>query len=78
MKQMEQTLIKLLKMNFNLDDFYSITINPEYYPEVMTLQGDNTPEKLLKYTQLGFSFETNHFSSQCLTAIKEKIKINLT
>ena len=71
---MEQTLIRLLKMNFNLDDFYSITMNPEWYPEVLTLQGDSTPEKLLKYTQLGFSFTTTH----CLTATKEKIKINLT
>lgn len=71
---MEQTIIRLLKLNFNLDDFYSITINPEHYAEEITLQGTCTPEKLLKYTQLGYCFESASLGFSC---IKDKIKINL-
>ena len=69
---MEQRLIRLLKLNFNLDDFYAITLNPEHYAEEITLQGHCTPEKLLKYTQLGYSFESVSIGFTC---IKEKIKI---
>jgi hypothetical protein len=72
---MEETLIKLLKMDFNLDDFYSILINPKHYPEEITLQGHSSPEKLLKYTQLGYSFTNSHIGFSCT---KNKIKINLT
>lgn len=72
---MEQRIIRLLKLNFNLDDFYSITLNPEHYAEEITLQGHCTPEKLLKYTQLGYSFESVSIGLSCT---KEKIKINLT
>ena len=71
---MEQTIIKLLKLNFDLDDFYVITFNPSFYQEEITLQGNCTPEKLLKYTQLGYSFESN---TNGFTSTKEKIKINL-
>jgi hypothetical protein len=53
---MEQILINLLKLNFDLDDFYSITIHPDYHPERIFLQGKPTPEKLLKYTKLGYAF----------------------
>jgi hypothetical protein len=63
---MEQTLIRLLKLNFDLDDFYSISIHPEHYPAEIVLQGHPTPEKLLKYTQLGYSFissDNGKFSS---------------
>ncbi len=72
---MEKTIIKLLKLNFDLDDFYSITINPEFYPEEIILQGHNSPESLLKYTKLGFSFivgDNNRF-----VATKDKIRITL-
>jgi len=72
---MEQTLIRLLKLGYDLNDFYVITINPEHYAEEITLQGHCTPEKLLKYTQLGYSFESVSIGFTC---IKEKIKINLT
>jgi hypothetical protein len=72
---MEQILIKVLKLNFDLDDFYSITINPEHYPEIITLQGHPSPEKLLKYTNLGFSFSTG--DNNRLVATKDKIRITL-
>jgi hypothetical protein len=72
---MEQKLIELLKLNYNLDDFYSITINPDYHDRQITLQGHNTPEKLLKYTQLGYSFGNYHIG---FTASNNKITINLT
>jgi hypothetical protein len=72
---MEKALIRLLKLGYDLDDFYVITINPEHYPEEITLQGHNTPEKLLKYTQLGYSFKVVGIGFQ---AEKNKIKINLT
>jgi hypothetical protein len=70
---MEQIILRLLKLNFDLDDFYSITINPEHYPEVITLQGSPSPEKLLKYTKLGFSFGTG--DNARLVATKDKIRI---
>jgi hypothetical protein len=72
---MEQRIIRLLKLNFNLDDFYAITLNPEHYAEEITLQGSCTPEKLLKYTQMGYSFQSVSIGVTCT---KEKIKINLT
>lgn len=71
---MEQRLIRLLKLDYDLDDFYSITLNPEHYPEEITLQGTCTPDKLVKYTQLGYSFSNNDNGFTCT---KEKIKINL-
>lgn len=71
---MEQTLINLLKLNFDLDDFYSILINPKYYPNHVTLQGEFTPEKLIKYTNLGFVFSGDNNNFQ---ATKDKMKINL-
>jgi hypothetical protein len=72
---MEQTLIRLFKLGYDLDDFYVITINPDNYAEVITLQGSNTPEKLLKYTQLGYSFKAVSIGFE---AVNNKIKINLT
>lgn len=71
---MEKTLINLLKLNFNLDDFYAITINPDFYPESVTLQGHSNPEVLSKYTKLGYSFVSN---DNGFTATKDRIKINL-
>ena len=72
---MEQRLIRLLKLNFDLDDFYSITISPSSYPEQITLQGWSTPEKLLKYTKLGFSFDNN---GHRLESNVNKVRIVLT
>ena len=72
---MEQTIIALLKLNFDLNDFYSITINPEHYPEVITLQGHNSPESLSKYTKLGFSFTIG--DNDRFVATKDKIRITL-
>lgn len=72
---MEQTIIKLLKLNYDLDDFYSITINPEGYSNTICLQGNFTPEKLSKYTELGYSFKVASIGFQ---AFNDKIKINLT
>jgi hypothetical protein len=72
---MEQKLIRLLKLDYDLDDFYVITITPDHYPEEITLQGHNTPEKLLKYTQLGYSFKAVSIGFE---AVNNKIKINLT
>ncbi len=72
---MEQTLIRLLKLNFDLDDFYSITISPSNYPEQITLQGWGTPETLLKYTKLGFTFDNN---GSRLESNVNKVRIVLT
>ena len=72
---MEQTLIRLLKLNFDLDDFYSITISPSSYPEQITLQGWGTPETLLKYTKLGFTFDNN---GSRLESNVNKVRIVLT
>lgn len=71
---MEQTLINLLKLNFDLDDFYSITIHPEHHPERIFLQGHPTPEKLLKYTKLGFTFSGDEDK---LVATNNRIRITL-
>lgn len=71
---MEQTLINLLKLNFDLDDFYSISIHPEYHPENVLLQGTPTPEKLLKYTKLGYDFT---MENDKLVATKNRIRITL-
>ena len=72
---MEQTLIRLLKLGYDLNDFYVITIHPEHYDNEVILQGHNTPERLLKYTQLGYSFKVVSIG---LEASNNKIKINLT
>ena len=72
---MEQTLIKLLKLNFDLDDFYCITIYPDYQAEQLLLQGRPSPEKLLKYTKLGFVFANEE--NDKLIGIKDKIRITL-
>ncbi len=72
---MEKTIIELLKLNFDLDDFYNITIYPNYHAEEVILQGKPSPEKLLKYTKLGFAF-TNGDNDR-LIATKNKIRITL-
>ena len=71
---MEQTLINLLKLNFELDDFYSISIHPEYHPEKVLLKGTPSPEKLLKYTKLGFDFTMDNDK---LVATKDRVRITL-
>jgi hypothetical protein len=71
---MEQTLINLLKLNFDLDDFYSITIHPDYHPDNVFLQGKPSPEKLLKYTKLGFDFTMDN---DRFVAKKDRIRITL-
>ena len=72
---MEKTLIGLLKLNFDLDDFYNISINPDYHTENVTLQGLPNSEKLLKYTKLGFVFISG--DNGRLVATKDKIRIIL-
>ena len=71
---MEQTLINLLKLNFDLDDFYSITIYPDYHADNLFLQGKPSPEKLLKYTKLGFYFTMDN---DRFVAKKDRINITL-
>jgi hypothetical protein len=69
---MEKTIIRLLKLNFDLDDFYNISINPDYHAENITLQGHPSSEKLLKYTNLGYAFTKGE---NRLVATKDKIRI---
>jgi hypothetical protein len=76
---MENNLIKLLKLDFNLDDFYIATIYPKRESIdscEISLQGWSTPEKLNKYTQLGYVFEKN--SNGYLSANLNKVEITLT
>ena len=72
---MEKTIIDLIKLNFDLDDFYSITIHPNHYEETTLLQGNPCSEKLLKYTKLGFVFTSG--DNDRLIAIKDKVRITL-
>lgn len=59
---MEKKLIDLIKMNFDLDDFYSIEIN-RY---VIALQGPVSDELLAKYIKKGyvFNFYENRYRAQ--------------
>jgi coproporphyrinogen III oxidase-like Fe-S oxidoreductase len=70
--KMEQTLINLLKLNFDLDDFYSISIHPDYHPERILLQGHPSSENLLKYTKLGYTFIGDENK---LIATKDRVRI---
>ena len=72
---MEKALIGLLKLNFDLDDFYNISIFPDYHTENVVLQGQPSSEKLLKYTKLGFVFISG--DNDRLVATKDKIRIIL-
>ena len=70
---METTLIRLLKVDYNLDDFYTITFwNSGEYDIV--LQGNLTNEKLVKYMELGYQFE-KHQSG--FLAINNRVRIVL-
>lgn len=68
---METTLIRLLKLGYNLDDFYTITFwdSGEYD---IVLQGNFTNEKLVKYMELGYKFE-KYLSG--FLAINNRVKI---
>lgn len=50
---MEQKLIDLIKMGFNLDDFYSISINTR----AISLQGNISDENIVKYMKKGYVFD---------------------
>lgn len=70
---METTLIRLLKLGYNLDDFYTITFwNSGEYDIV--LQGYLTNEKLVKYMELGYQFEKHQNG---FLAINNRVRIVL-
>lgn len=50
---MEKKIIDLIKLNFELDDFYSISIRNSQ----ITLQGNIVDENIIKYTKKGFVFD---------------------
>ena len=54
---MEQQILTILKLGLDLDDFYSIMINPNSFIHSISIQGTLTPELLLKYTTKGYVFE---------------------
>ena len=54
---MEQQILTILKLGLDLDDFYSIMINPKSFMLSISFQGTLTPELLLKYTTKGYVFE---------------------
>lgn len=54
---MEQQILTILKLGLDLDDFYSIMINPNSFIYSISFQGTLTPELLLKYTSKGYVFE---------------------
>lgn len=71
---METTLIRLLKLGYNLDDFYTISFwNSGEYDIV--LQGDLTNEKLVKYMNLGYEF--NKRENTGFIAINNRVRIVL-
>ena len=73
---MENYLIELLKKDFDLNDFYVINIyNTDFNSDYIQLQGFNSPEKLYKYTQLGYEFKSQN---EWVVAKKGNIKITLT
>ena len=74
---MENHLIDLLKQNLDLNDFYSITIwKNDMDGHHINLQGNNTPELLLKYSNLGFEFKLTN--GTWFKATKNKFIITLT
>ena len=50
---MEKKIIDLIKMGFELDDFYSISFNSAG----IYLQGSISDEKIVKYMKKGFVFD---------------------
>ena len=50
---MEKKIIDLIKLNFDLDDFYSISIRNSQ----ITLQGNVVDENIIKYTKKGYVFD---------------------
>lgn len=74
---MENHLIDLLKENLDLNDFYSITIwKNDKDGHHINLQGNKTPENILKYSNMGFEFKLNN--GNWFKAIKNKFIITLT
>ena len=74
---MEQIIIKLIKQNFNLDDFYTINFRSKDADcEFILLQGENTTEKFMKYVNLGFVFQP--YNDTMYKAVKNGISIILT
>lgn len=71
---MEQQVLRLLKLNFDLNDFYVITLHPNHYGHEIVLQATQSPELLFKYTNLGFAFEKDDSG---FIADKDKIRIVL-
>ena len=50
---MEKKIIDLIKMGFDLDDFYSIS----FYASGIHLQGSISDELIVKYMKKGFVFD---------------------
>ena len=77
---MEKYLIELLKQPIDLDDFYVINFySNDYYGEHIHLQGHNSPEVFLKYSQLGYVFKADdNKANEWFRAQKGNISITLT
>lgn len=50
---MENKIIELIKLNFDLDDFYSISIRKNQ----ISLQGNIVDQNIIKYTKKGYVFD---------------------
>jgi len=69
---MEQKIINLIKLNYNLDDFFAIT----FYEKAETnLHGWYSDEKYAKYSQMGYDLKLNNLH---FTGTKNNITVTLT
>ena len=69
---MEQKIINLIKLNYNLDDFFAITV----YDKMETnLHGYYTDEKYAKYSQMGYDLKLDNLH---FTGTKDNITITLS
>lgn len=70
---MENKLISLLKLGYNLDDFYNVTIWNSAGDYDIALQGYFSNEIVIKYMNLGFEFTKKDDTR--FIAIKDRVKI---
>ena len=68
---MEKQLITLLKLGFDLDDFYVITI----WDHEIKLQGRLNNDTLAKYIKLGYEFKSSEMG---FTSLKNNLEIIFT
>lgn len=68
---MENQIIKLLKQNLDLSDFYVITI----WDDIIRCQGHFNNDILAKYMKLGYQFEPYQNGFQSI--VKNNLEITL-